>query len=205
MRLVRTRRPALALGGGLLLLVAAAITLLGGGGGSAAAGVPVVVLAEPASAGEQLDPARLRVERWPAERVPPNAVARVEDVAFRAAAVSLPPGLPLIPSFVRAPGQGLALRPGERAVGVRVDEVGGLPGLLRVGDRVDVLVAGAGRDAEPELVAEGVEVVARPRVAPDGASWAVALRVPAAVAIEPASADAASRRVALLGREAASP
>jgi pilus assembly protein CpaB len=202
--MLRTRRWLLALGGGGLLLLALLVPRLGADAEHARAGVPVVLLAEPAVAGEQLDPARLRVERWPAERVPPNAVARVEDVAFRAAAVALPPGLPLVPSLVRAPGQGLALRPGERAVGVRVDEVGGLPGLLRVGDRVDVLVAGADRDDQASLVAEGVEVVARPRLAPDGGSWAVALRVPAAVAIELAAADAAERRVSLLGREAVS-
>ena len=125
-----------------------------GGGGAAAAGARVVVVAQPVAAGESLDPARLRLVDWPAERTPPGALTRVEDAAFRVAAVALPVGLPLVPSLLRAPGRTSALRQGERAVGVRVDEVGGLAGLLRAGARVDVLVSGPDEDGPVEQVAE---------------------------------------------------
>ena len=52
------------------------------------------------------------------------------------------------------PGPDLGLRQGERAVGVRVDEVGGLAGLLRAGARVDVLVSGPDEDGPVEQLAE---------------------------------------------------
>ncbi len=87
-------------------------------------------------------------------------------------------------------------------MGVRVDEVGGLAGLLRAGARVDVLVSGPDEDGPVEQLASGAEVLGRPRLAPDGASWAVALRVPATTAIEIAAAEAAGRRIRLLAREA---
>jgi Flp pilus assembly protein CpaB len=164
----------------------------------------VVVLTEAAVAGETLDPGRLAVVEYGAGDPPAGAFGRVEEVAFRTAAVALPARLPLVPSLVRAPGQGLALRPGERAVGVRVDEVGGLPGLLRVGARVDVLrvSADAAGEGGVEPLAEGVEVLSRPRATADG-DWAVAVRVPAAAALAIASAEAEGARITLLAREAA--
>ncbi len=170
-------------------------------GGAAATGARVVVLTEAAVAGETLDPGRLAVVEYGAGDPPAGAFGRVEEVAFRTAAVALPARLPLVPSLVRAPGRGLVLRPGAGAVGGRVAVVGGRPGLLRAGARVDVLRVSAG-DGGVEPLAEGVEVLSRPRATADG-DWAVAVRVPTAAALAIASAEAAGARITLLAREAA--
>lgn len=197
-----SRRRSLAIAGAILLVAALLLARGAGGGGASVAGGRVVVVARAVPAGETLDPARLRLVEWPADRTPPAALTRVEDAAFRVAAVALPVGLPLVPSLLRAAGTDLGLRQGERAVGVRVDEVGGLAGLLRAGARVDVLVSGPDEDGPVEQLASAAEVLGRPRLASDGGSWAVALRVPATTAIEIAAADAAGRRIRLLAREA---
>ena len=196
------RRRPLAVAGAVLLVAALLLARSAGGGGAAAAGARVVVVTQPVAAGQSLDPSRLRLVDWPAAQTPPGALTRVEDASFRVAAVALPVGLPLVPSLLRAPGSDLGLRQGERAVGVRVDEVGGLAGLLRAGARVDVLVSGPDEDGPVEQLASAAEVLGRPRLAPDGTSWAVALRVPATTAIEIAAAEAGGRRIRLLAREA---
>jgi Flp pilus assembly protein CpaB len=110
-----------------------------------------------------------------------------------------------VPALLRRPAAGApSLAPGERAVGVRVDDVTGLPRLLAVGSRVDVLVSVRGGQAmRAETVAGNVEVIAEPAETPGGEGWAIVLRLPAAIAATVAAAQADGREIRLLSRSGA--
>jgi pilus assembly protein CpaB len=187
----------------VLLLAAAAL----GAGGLAIAlwpsapapasddGVPVLVARRTLKAGQAIDPALVVVVRVPAAIVPKTALTETDQVAFRIAAVAIPPGLPIVVSLLRR-GTGTAtLAAGERAVGVRVDDVTGLPALLDEGSAVD-LVIGSG---ETRIAIDQAGVLARPRRTADG-SWAVVLRLPTRLAETVADAQAGGAGVRLLAR-----
>ena len=87
------------------------------------------------------------------------------------------------------------LAAGERAVGVRVDDVTGLPGCSTPAPEVD-LVIGSG---DARIAVDGAGVLAKPRRTSDGA-WAVALRLPARLAETVADAQTAGAGVRLLAR-----
>ena len=164
-------------------------------GGDRAAGVAVLVAREPLRAGRPIDPDLVAVVRVPAAMVPRTALTEVDQAAFRIAAVAIPPGLPLVPALLRRGAGTATLAAGERAVGVRVDDVTGLPALLDAGSSVDLVIGtGAGR-----LTVDAAGILARPRRAADG-SWAVALRLPARVAATVAGAQADGAEVRLLAR-----
>ncbi len=158
-------------------------------------GVAVVVARRTLTAGRAIDPAQVRVVRLPAAMVPKTALGETDQVAFRLAAVAIPPGLPIVPSLLRRGAGAAALTAGERAVGVRVDDVTGLPSLLDAGSQVD-LVIGSG---ETRVAIDGAGVLARPRRTTDG-SWAVVLRLPSRLAETVADAQAGGAGVRLLAR-----
>lgn len=175
-------------------LAAVAISVVSSTAGpSVAADQPVLVLRHAVRGGSAIDPADLVVVRLPRRLIPAGALVSADQAAYRAAAVSLPAGLPLVGSFLRDPGLTAGLRRGERAVGVRVDDVTGLPQLLVPGARVDVLVRGVLQIAD-------AQVVDRPRRNGDGVSWSVALRLPAAVAARLGRAQARGDEIRLLPR-----
>lgn len=159
------------------------------------AGVAVLVARRTLPAGRAIDPGQVVVVRVPAAIVPKTALTETDQVAFRIAVVAIPPGLPIVASLLRR-GVGTAtLAAGERAVGVRVDDVTGLPGLLDAGSEVDVVI-GFG---ETRVAIDGAGVLARPRRTTDG-SWAVVLRLPARLAETVADAQAGGAGVRLLAR-----
>lgn len=187
-----------------VLLVAAAA--LGAGGLSIAlwpsdpapagdTGVAVLVARSTLPAGRAIDPAQVRVVRVPAGIVPKTALAETDQVAFRIAAVAIPAGLPIVPSLLRRGAGTATLAAGERAVGVRVDDVTGLPVLLDAGSAVDVVI-GSG---ETRVAIGGAGVLARPRRTTDG-SWAVILRLPSRLAETVADSQAGGAGVRLLAR-----
>ncbi len=158
-------------------------------------GVAVLVARRTLPAGKAIDPAQVVVAHMPAAIVPGTALTEADQVAFRIPAVAIPPGLPIVPSLLRKGAGTTTLAAGERAVGVRVDDVTGLPGLLDAGSEVD-LVIGSG---DARIAVDGAGVLAKPRRTSDGA-WAVALRLPARLAETVADAQTAGAGVRLLAR-----
>ena len=147
------------------------------------------------AAGRPIDPDQVTIVRMPAALTPRTALSETDQVAFRIAAVPIPAGLPIVPSLLRRGAGTSSLAAGERAVGVRVDDVTGLPALLDAGSAVDLVIGtGASR-----LTVPAAGVLGRPRRAADG-SWAVALRLPAHVAETVAGAQADGAEVRLLAR-----
>jgi pilus assembly protein CpaB len=162
---------------------------------AAADGVGVVVARRALPAGRPIDPDQVALVRMPAALRPRTALSEADQVAFRIPAVPIPVGLPIVPSLLRRGAGASSLTPGERAVGVRVDDVTGVPALLDAGSSVDLVIGtGASR-----LTIAAAGVLGRPRRAADG-SWGVALRLPARVAETVAGAQTDGAEVRLLAR-----
>ena len=71
----------------------------------------------------------------------PQAVYRdTQDVFGKVALEDIPPGTPLTPALFATDSMASLLLVGERAIAVQVDEVIGVGGYAKPGDRVDVLV-----------------------------------------------------------------
>jgi len=101
----------------------------------------VVVTARPLAAGTELSSGDLEVRAVPASLVPADVVSDPEAVVGRVVAVRLAAGLPLSKELV-AGGALAALAPaGSVVVPVRLDGV--TAGLLRAGDRVDLVSTAA--------------------------------------------------------------
>ena len=164
-----------------------------------ATGQPVLVLRRSVAAGAVIDPANVLLVRAASPR-PVGALTGVELVAFRPAAVAIPAGLVLVPSLVGHVRPVEVLGAGERVVGVRVDEVSGLPAILEAGAIVEVVLGGG---AWPVERIDRAVVLARPSRMLDSGAWAVSLRLPTAAARRVSIAQTAGRDVRLLLRSAA--
>ncbi len=69
-----------------------------------------------------------------------QAYKQSQDVVGRVTATTIPAKTPLLPSHFAQDTLAHLLKPGERAVAVQVDEVGGVGGFAQPGEFVDVLV-----------------------------------------------------------------
>ncbi len=152
-----------------LPLAAVALALLGllvehGRGGPRT--VEVVVAASPIAAGSPISPTALRLVAISAADRTASMLRQVDDAAFRQSAVALHPGDYVTGTLLRDADRS-ALRPGERAVALRL-EAASAPSLatLRDGARVDVVIstdADARHPARSSVVASALEVLGAPR------------------------------------------
>jgi Flp pilus assembly protein CpaB len=122
----------------------------------------VVVPAHPLVAGEAVGPDDVTVRTVPAELVPGGVLTDPRDAVGRVPAVTLPAGLPLHGSLVE--GGGLAAQAPQGTVVVPVLLDGAATGLLRPGDRVDLVTAAAAAaldDPAPDDAAADARYLAR--------------------------------------------
>jgi pilus assembly protein CpaB len=105
---------------------------------------PIIVALRDIAPGELITPQLVRAEPWPKEKVPGGALGKVEDVQGCRARTEILEGEPIREQKLL--GKGVTqqtptdyIPKGYRVVGVKVDLVSGA-GLIRPGDRVDVLV-----------------------------------------------------------------
>lgn len=120
--------------------------------------VPVLVAAEPLHRGAELAPDDVRVELVPARYAPPGASRSVEEAVGRTLLTDLAPGEALTATRLADGGGPVAAQvPG----GLRAFVVpsGMPPGVLRPGDRVDVLATFGGQRPYTDTVASGLEVL----------------------------------------------
>lgn len=108
--------------------------------------VPVVVTARDVEAGEMLTEELLIAMRFPRRFVASDAIADRNAVSGKVVArVALKKGTPITEAMVVPLGteSGLAVKveEGKRAVTIPIDEVTGVGGFIRPGDRVDVLAS----------------------------------------------------------------
>jgi pilus assembly protein CpaB len=104
----------------------------------------VVVAAQDVPEGASLDRMVLTVSDWPVPTVPAGAYASLDSVQGRVTRVAVFKGEPIVPGRLAPAGTGpgieVKITPGKRAMGVRIDDVSGISGLLQPNSRVDVLV-----------------------------------------------------------------
>ena len=94
--------------------------------------------------GEVIDAQMVRLEEWPKGTVPEGAITRLEDIEGARPRQRIFTGEPILEAKLIATGEmaedaSLRLREGYRAVSVKVSSDQSVTGLIRPGDRVDVL------------------------------------------------------------------
>jgi pilus assembly protein CpaB len=106
--------------------------------------VPVVVASQDIMEGAIIDRVMLAVAQWPAPTVPPGTFTSIDSVAGRVSRVSIFSGEPLVPGRLApvgtGPGLEIKITPGKRAIGVRVNDVSTMSGMIQPNSRVDILL-----------------------------------------------------------------
>jgi pilus assembly protein CpaB len=130
--------------------------------------VPVVVAKTDLSRGVKLTEEMLEVRKFTKASRPSGAFAEAKQVEGRVLNQAVGQGDALTPikladKSIMGGGVSALITPGKRAMAVKGNEVMGLSGFVRPGDRVDVIVSlTVGRDEKPvtKLVLERVKVLA---------------------------------------------
>ena len=129
---------------------------------------PVVIAVANLDLGASLRPEDLRVIDWPAESVPAGAFEHVEDVIGRGIIQPVVQNEAILPNKLasKEAGAGLppVIRPGYRALSVRVNDVVGVAGYVLPGTHVDVVATvnptNSQTDVTSKVVLTNVEVLA---------------------------------------------
>jgi pilus assembly protein CpaB len=112
--------------------------------GNRVATVGVVVASVDIPEGTRIDRLALMEAEWPATTVPAGAFAKVDSVSGRVSRVAIFKGEPIVPGRLAPEGTGAGLEvkitPGKRAMGVRINDVSGISGMIQPNSRVDILL-----------------------------------------------------------------
>jgi pilus assembly protein CpaB len=107
----------------------------------------VVVAKQPLRFGTELNASMLDEVPWPAEAMPAGAFTKVSDVlggGRRVVLAAIEPNEPVLALKITGPGQRATLsalvKPGMKAVTIRVNDVEGVGGFVLPGDHVDVVL-----------------------------------------------------------------
>jgi pilus assembly protein CpaB len=134
----------------------------------------IVVAAKPLRYGNEIAPQVLREITWPEDALPKGAFAKIADVmkdGKRVVLAAIEQNEPLLAVKITGPGQRATLsalvRPGYKAVTIRVNDVDGVGGFVLPGDRVDVVMTRQvdKTSASNELVLQNARVLAIDQVA----------------------------------------
>jgi pilus assembly protein CpaB len=132
----------------------------------------VVVAKSPLRFGNPLQSGVLAEVDWPENAVPPGAFASVNELLApgkRIVLAPIEPNEPVLAAKLTGPGQRATLsaviRPGMKAVTVRVNDVEGVAGFILPGDRVDVMLtrrndSGGGKGGTTDIVLQNAPVLA---------------------------------------------
>jgi pilus assembly protein CpaB len=134
----------------------------------------IVVAAKPLRFGNELTAQHLREVPWPETALPQGAFAKIQDLLSkgkRVALAAIEPNEPVLAVKVTGPGERATLsalvRPGMKAVTIRVNDVDGVGGFVLPGDRVDVVLTRQidKNAASNEVVLQNARVLAIDQVA----------------------------------------
>jgi pilus assembly protein CpaB len=104
----------------------------------------IVVATREIPEGAVVDRLAITLTEWPAATLPVGAFTTVDSVVGRITRVAVFSGDPIVPARLAPAGSGPGLEvkigPGKRAMGVRINDVAGISGLIQPNSRVDVLV-----------------------------------------------------------------
>jgi pilus assembly protein CpaB len=103
----------------------------------------IVVAATDLTIGTRLDKESLALAEWPRANVPKGAFEDIAQVEGRVAVTPMITGTPVLAAELAAPGSGAGLvaiiKPGMRAMAIRVDEVVGVGGFILPNTFVDII------------------------------------------------------------------
>lgn len=129
--------------------------------------VAVWAAAEDIPRGVAIEETMITAMQYPSSNVPQGAFKKKEDLIGRVPRTTAPAGLPLMESILLPPGAkpGLWVKPGYRAVSIKIDESSGVSNLLQPGSSVDVVgyfnvVRNKKRETISRTLIENVEVAA---------------------------------------------
>lgn len=125
----------------------------------------VVIAARDLDIGTRLSESNLTLADWPKANVPKGAFSNIQDVVGRVTVTKMVAGKPLVAAELAAEGSGVGLvaqiRPGYRAMSIRVDEVIGVGGFILPSTFVDVIaVENKGGRMVGDTVLERIPVLA---------------------------------------------
>jgi pilus assembly protein CpaB len=105
---------------------------------------PLVVAAKSLPEGASIDRTALSVRDWPVATIPAGAFSSTDSLIGRVTRVAIFEGEAIVPGRLAPSGTGpgieVKITPGKRAMGVRINDVAGVSGLIQPNSRVDVLV-----------------------------------------------------------------
>jgi pilus assembly protein CpaB len=121
----------------------------------------IVVAGQDLDIGSKLTDQNLLLVDWPKANVPKGAFEKVEDVSERVTVNKVFAGVPIVAAELAAPGSGVGLvasiKPGMRAMAIRVNEVVGVAGFVLPNTFVDIISV---QKNVAETVLKRVEVLA---------------------------------------------
>lgn len=165
--------------------------------GSQIATLPVVVAAKDIAEGAEIQEADVRVEQWPEPVVPENAFESSARVGGRVSRVPIYAGEAIVPGRLAPegakPGLEAKIAPGKRAMGVRINDVSGMNGMIQPNSRVDILLtvtqAGATEQRSAKLFMENMRVLAMGSEVTRGADGRVTPSTVAMIEVTPEEAE----------------
>jgi pilus assembly protein CpaB len=141
----------------------------------------IVVAKQPLRFGTELTMEMLQEVPWPAQAMPTGAFARIKDILSggrRVVLTAIEPNEPVLALKITGPGQRATLsalvKPGMKAVTIRVNDVEGVGGFVLPGDRVDVVLTRQidKGSATTEVVLQNARVLAVDQIADERATKA---------------------------------
>ena len=129
----------------------------------------IVVAKQPLRFGTELNASMLEEVPWPAQSVPTGAFSKIDDILShgrRVVLAAIEPNEPVLSLKITGAGQRATLsalvRPGMKAVTIRVNDVEGVGGFVLPGDRVDVVLTRQidKGQASTEVVLQNTKVLA---------------------------------------------
>jgi len=125
----------------------------------------VVIAARDLDIGTKLTQENLTLADWPKANVPKGAFTKVDDVVGRVTVTKMIAGKPLVAAELASEGSGVGLvaqiRPGYRAMSIRVDEVIGVGGFILPSTFVDIIaVEKQGEKMVGDTILERIPVLA---------------------------------------------
>src|SRR6187397_2657064 len=138
----------------------------------------VVVAKQPLRFGTELTATMLQEVPWPSDALPNGAFAKIHDIMAggrRVVLAAIEANEPVLSLKITGPGQRATLsalvKPGMKAVTVRVNDVEGVGGFVLPGDHVDVLLTRQNERANGtnDVVIQNARVLAVDQLADDAA------------------------------------
>ena len=120
--------------------------------------VEIFVTAKAIDVAEEITPDKIRLEQWPADRVPEGTTSKLDDLEGKFARQRFYAGEPVMPVKLMndANGTSQTIPKGFSVVSMKADQANAVANLVRPGDRVDVMAYFRKSDVIPETTAKTV-------------------------------------------------